>query len=107
MCSPSRLQGKNLFPCLFQHLFLFALAHALSSIFKVSNEECVVTLANGQSVRLVVYNAMARLRERVQSLVAVPDSNWTNINQYQLFRPNYLVSPASMAHVIKKKYDRL
>lgn len=61
----------------------------------VDNELCNITLRNGQTVQLVVYDAMTRLRDRVQSIVVMPDNegyisytgSTANIEYY--ISPNY------------------
>lgn len=76
---------------------------------KVTDDLCTVTLKDGKVIRLVVYDAMARLRNRVQSVVAVPNANGhfaeTEVGQSgSLTSLPYLVSPASMAQVIQSKF---
>ena len=75
----------------------------------VDNDQCIISLRNGQSVKLVVYDAMTRLRDRVQSIVAMPtnaNGHFQESKGYDVgfFHLNYLVSPASMAKVIQTKY---
>ncbi len=71
---------------------------------KVSNDICTIDLRGGQQINLVVYDAMARLRDRVQSIVAMPDANGHFVEQKPITSLNYLVTPASMADIIYKKY---
>lgn len=76
---------------------------------KVTDDLCTVTLKGGKKIELVVYDAMARLRSRVQSVVAMPyaDGHFkeTKVSQGgNLTHLPYLVSPASMAQIIQSKY---
>ncbi|MBO4476056.1 MAG: Ig-like domain-containing protein [Bacteroidales bacterium] len=68
---------------------------------KVSGDLCTVTLNNGSTVKLVVYDAYARLRDRVQSVIVIPEADG-HIKEGDA--PTYLVSPASMANVISTMY---
>jgi hypothetical protein len=71
----------------------------------VNDDVCYVTLNNGNTLQLVVYDAYARLRDRVQSIVVMPEANGhvkENPNGFISLR--YLVSPAAMASVIASKY---
>ena len=70
----------------------------------VNNETCTVTLSDGKQIQLVVYDAYARVRDRVQSIVVVPNSNGhiTHYNSYDYVNMTYLVTPAAMAPVISK-----
>ena len=72
---------------------------------KVEDDLCTVTLSNGEVVSLVVYDAMARLRDRVQSIVVLPNASgradydkWHNEVNLRC-----LVSPSAMASVIEEK----
>lgn len=76
---------------------------------KVTDDYCTITLKGGNKIKLVVYDAMARLRDRVQSIVAMPNANGhfeeTEVGQSgALTSLPYLVSPASMAQVIQSKF---
>ena len=68
-----------------------------------SSDYVTITLENGQKVRLTVYGANDRLRNRVQSIVPLPKENVTILheldNGYTL-ELYYMVTPASMAKVI-------
>ncbi len=71
----------------------------------VNDDVCYVTLNNGNTLQLVVYDAYARLRDRVQSIVVMPEANGhvkESPNGFIALR--YLVSPAAMASVIASKY---
>lgn len=72
----------------------------------VSDDLCRVYLNGGRSVELVVYDAKARLRDRVQSIVVLPQSNGRieYVPWHKDISVNYLVSPASMASVIADKF---
>lgn len=72
----------------------------------VSDDLCRVYLNGGRSVDLIVYDAKARLRDRVQSIVVLPQSNGRieYVPWHNEISANYLVSPASMASVIANKY---
>ena len=79
-----------------------------SLVTAINTEEdlCTVTLAGGKTIQLVVYDAMARLRDRVQSVVVVPNANghigsdvW-----HKDIHATYAVAPTSMAAVIAEKY---
>lgn len=70
----------------------------------INDDLCTIKLSNGQEVMLVVYDAWARLSKRVQSIVAMtPDGRFEDS---QPFTATYLVSPASMANIIKSKYPK-
>lgn len=75
---------------------------------KVTDDYCTVTLKGGNMIKLVVFDAMARLRDRVQSIVAMPNANGhfeeEKSNNAGFLHLNYLVTPASMANVIQTKY---
>lgn len=73
---------------------------------KVENDLCTITLKNGTSVRLVVYDSYARLRDRVQSIVVLPNEKGRIDTGYDntVYYPHYLVTPASMAQIIVKKF---
>lgn len=76
---------------------------------KVENDLCTITLRSGETVRLVVYDAYARLRDRVQNIVAMSDGNGHFSETYNqpggLLNMNYLVAPASMAQVIRSRFN--
>ena len=73
----------------------------------IDNELCNVILRNGQSVQLVVYDAMTRLRDRVQSIVVMPDNegyisytgSTANIQYY--ISPNHVVN--YLVNLFKKR----
>ncbi len=75
----------------------------------VVDDQCIITLSNGQNVCLYIYDAYARLGERVQSLVVMPGSNgYVNAvidetNPDGEFTVNYMVTPTYMAEVIASK----
>lgn len=72
---------------------------------KVDNDLCTISLKNGTSIRLVVYDSYASLRDRVQSIVVLPNEKGRiDLNANGFIRPNYLVSPASMAKIIQNKF---
>ena len=72
---------------------------------KVENDLCTISLKSGTSIRLVVYDSYASLRDRVQSIVVLPNEKGRiDVNDYGYIRPNYLVSPASMAKIIQTKF---
>ena len=74
----------------------------------VDNDLCTVTLGDGQTLCLMVYENMTRLRDRIQSVVAMTsnghfewgDGNYVGGN----ISLKYLVSPDSMARIIQTKY---
>ena len=72
---------------------------------KVSGEVCTVTLNNGKTMELAVYDTYARIRDRVQSIVLIPNAKGhiTHFNNWDYVELNYLVTPASMAKVIADK----
>lgn len=72
----------------------------------VDDEICVVTLNNNQVIQLTVYDAYARVRDRVQSIVVVPNAkgHLTYYYGYDMMNLKYIVTPASMAAVIADKY---
>ena len=69
----------------------------------VNDETAVVTLSDGKKIQLVVYDAYARIRDRVQSIVVVPNSKGhiTYGNYKQL---SYYVTPSNITDVIVSKY---
>jgi hypothetical protein len=68
----------------------------------VDGSLCVVTLNNNSTIQLAVYDAYARIRDRVQSIVLVPNANGhiSHYNNYDDVTLTYLVTPAQMANVI-------
>lgn len=78
----------------------------LISDVQVTDDICTVTLSGGQTIKLVVYDAMARLSKRVQSIVVLPNSEGY-IDEGNTLKLRYLVSPASMASVIANNKDLL
>lgn len=72
----------------------------------ISDDLCTVYLNGGKSVELVIYDAQARLRNRVQSVVVMPNAN--GHVDYDIWHKTmslcYLISPASMVNVIAEKY---
>ena len=71
----------------------------------VNDDVCYVTLNNGNTLQLVVYDAYARLRDRVQSIVVMPEANGhVKESPNGTIALRYLVSPAAMASVIASKY---
>ena len=73
--------------------------------FDYDNEKADITLNNGQLLTLVVYDAFAKLKERVQSIVVMPNVNGNITEDGGIISPSYLVTPASMAKVIADKYN--
>ena len=76
---------------------------------KVTDDLCTVTLRNGQTIQLVVYDAYARLRDRIQSIVIMPnaDGHLTEQKDHDnsgSLNLKYLVTPTSMARVISDKF---
>ena len=73
----------------------------------VNNDVCTITLNNGQIVQLTVYDAFARIRDRVQSIVVVPNMNG-HVSFYSggwgYLQLSYLVTPSSLAPIITDKY---
>ena len=71
----------------------------------VDNDLCTITLKNNQTIQLVVFDAMARLRDRVQSIVVLPDNDGTiGYSANGSIYIDYLVAPSSMANVIKSGF---
>lgn len=72
---------------------------------KVDSDLCTITLKDGSSVRLVIYDNYACLRDRLQSIVVLSNEKGRiDVNPNGYIRPNYLVTPASMAEVIQDKF---
>lgn len=71
----------------------------------VEKDVCYVTLNDDKFIELMVYDAYAQVRDRVQSIVVVPNSNGhiTHYTGNDYVTLNYLVTPASMATVIAEK----
>lgn len=68
-----------------------------------------VTLENGQQVRLTIYGAADRLRDRVQSIVPLPKEDDTILKKFDLgysLNLYYLVTPASIAKVIADQFKK-
>ena len=73
----------------------------------MDGEACFVTLNDGQTFQLTVYDAYARIRDRVQSIVVVPNANGhISFNPNGGFNLTYIVTPASLARVIYDKFIR-
>lgn len=70
----------------------------------VTGDYCTVTLSNGSTVKLAVYDAYARLRDRVQSVVIVPDADGRIREKSSTL--TYIVSPASMAPLISSMFNK-
>lgn len=75
---------------------------------KVSSDVCNVTLNDGKVISLVVFDANALLRDRVQSVVVVPNGNG-HVQESKgdvcgFLHLNYQVTPASMADIIREKF---
>ncbi len=75
----------------------------------VSDDSCTITLRNGQTIQLVVYDAYARLRDRVQSIVIMPNGDGHVVEEkaqagYGSLSLNYIVTPSNMARVIADKF---
>ena len=76
----------------------------------VDGEICVVTLNNNETVELVVYDEFANIRDRVQSIVLIPNANGhiTHGSSASSVNLEYIVTPSSMAKFIAKNYkDRI
>lgn len=73
--------------------------------FEYDNEKAEITLNNGQSLTLVVYDALAKLSKRVQSVVLMPNINGHITESGGSIYPSYLVAPASMATVIADNFN--
>ena len=70
-----------------------------------NDDVCYVTLNDGQVIQLMVYDAYARLRDRVQSIVVMPEANGHVTESADgIISLKYLVSPAAMASVIANKF---
>lgn len=72
-----------------------------------NDEVCYIKLSDGRTITLTVYNNYARIRDRVQSIVVIPNSNG-HINYYVSYGSNiqYLVTPVSMSSVIHDKLSK-
>jgi hypothetical protein len=73
---------------------------------KVSDDLCTVTLSDGKTIQLVVYEAYTHVRDRVQSIVAKPNSNGhfdSDVWHKNLYL-QYMVTPSNMAPVIADLY---
>jgi hypothetical protein len=71
----------------------------------VDGDCCFVSLNNKEVIKLTVYDAYANIRDRVQSIVVVPNANGhiTHYSSSDFVNLTYLVTPASMANVIAKE----
>ena len=73
----------------------------------VDDDLCTIVLKNGTSVSLVVYDSYACLRDRVQSIVVLPNEKGRiDVNPNLFIRPSYLISPASTAQIIREKFNQ-
>ena len=75
---------------------------------KVDDDLCTITLKDGTSFRLAVYDSYARLRDRVQSIVVLPNEKGridTHPDDNNLYIPRYLVTPVSMAQILLNNRD--
>ncbi len=72
----------------------------------VDGDYCFVTLNDGKTIQLFVYDTYATIRDRVQSIVVVPNKNGhvycSNNSSTTL---TYLVTPAAMAPVISNQME--
>lgn len=75
---------------------------------KLTDDYCEITYNNKQKVRLVVFDEYARLRDRVQSIVVMPDGTGhvteTKTEWGGDLHLKYSVTPAAMASVLYHKY---
>jgi hypothetical protein len=73
----------------------------------VEGDRCIVTLKNETTIELAVYDAYARIRDRVQSIVVVPKSNGhVTFSGSDYMTLSYMVTPAAMANIIVDKFSR-
>lgn len=76
----------------------------------LKGDVCYITLSDNKTVDLMVYDAYARLRDRLQSIVVIPEKNGhvkeekSKYNDGGVIWMDYLLTPASMAQVICNKY---
>lgn len=71
----------------------------------VSDDVCTISLKDGRSVRLVIYDSYARLRDRVQSIVVLPNEKGRiDVGYHGDIYPRYLVTPSAMAQIICDMY---
>ena len=74
----------------------------------VYNNYCDILLRNGETLSFVVFDTYAVLRDRIQSVVVIPQGNG-HIDGSTLksgyLSLNYLVSPAPMARVMRQMYN--
>ena len=71
----------------------------------VSDDVCTISLKDGRSVRLVIYDSYARLRDRVQSIVVLPNEKGRiDVGYHGDINPRYLVTPSAMAQIICDMY---
>ena len=80
--------------------------NSLIKDISISSDKAEFTLRNQQKLSLVVYDAYARVRDRVQSIVYVPDytDGQVTIDSEGMTELTYAVMPASMAQVIATGY---
>ncbi len=75
----------------------------------INEDICTIILRDGQAIQLPIYDAHARLRDRVQSLVIMPNASGRLTVVVDEDNPegeltlNYLVAPTFMAEVIANK----
>ncbi|MBO4476057.1 MAG: hypothetical protein J5737_05010 [Bacteroidales bacterium] len=74
----------------------------------VDNEMCTVKLSGNQIIQLVVYDAYANVRDRVQSIVLIPNANGhiTHSKSADYVDLRYLVTPPSMAGFIANNLQK-
>ncbi len=65
-----------------------------------------ITLTNNETMNLVVYDAYAKVRDRVQSIVYVPEyaDGQVTVDEQGNADITYIVTPSTMASVIAAKY---
>ena len=73
----------------------------------VTDEYCEITYNKSQTIRLVIYDEFTRLRDRLQTIVILPEATGhvteTKGDYAGYLNLNYMVTPASMAEVIVAK----
>jgi hypothetical protein len=74
----------------------------------VKDDCCYITLNNGQIINLPVYDTYALIRDRVQSIVVVPNAKGHVSYTYgfKFIQLTYMVTPVEMAAIIADKYTR-
>ena len=73
---------------------------------EAGSEEVALTLNDGQTVSLVVYDAMSRLRDRVQSIVVMPNPDGSvSAPTGSSMQLSCLVTPDAMAQVLLSKFQ--